>query len=228
MIMTTATTIDLNITEYRLRFERPLAPGEATHLRGFVGRAFPEEQLVHQHHRDGSLMYEYPRVQFKVIDRTAHLIGLAEGGAVVERLWRELDRARLDREQLPVLEAMLLRRREPLGECAEMVEYRFVNPWLGLNQDNHARYAAARSDAERQALLERVLVGNCLAVAKAFGHWVRGRLTADARRLRPRTCRFKDQPMLGFEGPFCVNFRLPNGMGIGKSVSRGFGTVTII
>ncbi len=216
---------ELDITEYRLRFERPLAPGEATHLRGFVGSAFPEEELVHHHRRDGSLMYEYPRVQFKVIDRTAHLIGLAEGGAVVERLWRELDRARLDREELPVLEATLLRRREPLGECTELVEYRFVNPWLGLNQDNHARYTAARPDAERQALLERVLVGNCLSLAKAFGHWVNARLMADTRRLRPRTCRFKDQAMIGFEGPFRVNFRLPSGLGIGKSVSRGFGTV---
>ena len=86
----------------------------------------------------------------------------------------------------------------------------------------------ARTDAERQALLERVLVGNCLAVAKAFGHWVQGRLNADAPRLRPRTCRFKDQPMIGFEGPFRVNFLLPNGIGIGKSVSRGFGTVAAI
>jgi hypothetical protein len=227
MSMTAIMTTDLDITEYRLRFERPLAPGEATHLRGFVGSAFREEELVHHHRRDGSLMYQYPRVQFKVIDRAAHLIGLADGGAVVERLWRELDRARLDREELPVLEATLLRRREPLGECAALVEYRFVNPWLGLNQDNHAGYAAARSEAERRALLERVLVGNCLAFAKAFGHWVKERLTADARRLRPRICRFKNQAMIGFEGPFRVNFRLPNGMGIGKAVSRGFGTVAV-
>ena len=74
-------------------------------------------------------------------------------------------------------------------------------------------------------MLERVLVGNCLSLAKAFGLWVGTRLTADARRLRPRTCRFKDQPMVGFDGPFRVNFHLPSGIGIGKSVSRGFGTV---
>lgn len=223
--MNTLTRTELEITEYRLRFERTLAPGEATHLRGFFASAFAEEELLHQHRPDGSPIYVYPRVQFKVIDRTAELIGLAEGGAVVERLWREVESARLGDEQLPVLEATLLRRREPLGEFAEPIEYRFVNPWLGLNQENHARYEAARSDADRQGILERVLVGNCLSLAKAFGHWVNGRLTADARRLRPRTCRFKDQAMIGFEGLFRINFRLPNGIGIGKSVSRGFGTV---
>ncbi len=218
----------VEIVDCSLKFARPLSAGEATHLRGHFGRAFTGEVLLHHHNPDGSLRYEYPRVQFKVIDRTAHLIGLAEGVAVVERLWRELDHARLDHEELPILEATLLRRREPLGGCAGLVEYRFVNPWLGLNHDNHTRYAAARSDAERQAVLERVLVGNCLSVAKAFGHWVNGRLTADVRRLRPRTCRFKGQAMVAFEGPFRVNFRLPSGIGIGKSVSRGFGTVTAI
>jgi Cas6b N-terminal domain len=87
--------VDIDITEYRIRFERPVAPSEATHLRGFFGSAFAEEELLHHHRPDGSLVYQYPRVQFKVIDRTAHLIGLAEDGAVVERLWREVESCRL-------------------------------------------------------------------------------------------------------------------------------------
>src|SRR5437868_2982577 len=119
--------MDLDVTEYHLRFERPLSPGEATHLRGYFGSAFADEELLHHHRPNGTLVYAYPRVQFKVIDRTAHLIGLAEGGELVERLWREVDRAHLGREELPVLEATLLRRREALGESAAPVEYRFVN-----------------------------------------------------------------------------------------------------
>jgi hypothetical protein len=31
--------------------------------------------------------------------------------------------------------------------------------------------------------------------------------------------------MTGFEGTFAVNFELPDLIGLGKSVSRGFGTV---
>src|SRR5947209_4214660 len=179
MTMNGLTTIDIDITEYRLRFERPLAPGEATHLRGFVGSAFPEEELVHHHRGDGSLMYEYPRVQFKVLDRTAHLFGLAEGGAVVERLWREVDQARIGQDQLPVLEAALLRRRERFGASDEMMAYRLRSPWLALNQENHRRYEACASPSEQTELLQHILVGNCLSLAKSFGHRVQGRLTAD-------------------------------------------------
>ena len=35
----------------------------------------------------------------------------------------------------------------------------------------------------------------------------------------------KGVPMLGFVGTFRVNFAIPEHAGIGKSVSRGFGTV---
>ena len=35
----------------------------------------------------------------------------------------------------------------------------------------------------------------------------------------------KSTPMLGFLGTFSVNFEIPDYWGIGKSVSRGFGTV---
>jgi hypothetical protein len=215
----------VEVVEYRLRFSRLLSPGEATHLRGYFGQAFSGEVLLHHHNTDGSLRYAYPLVQFKVLDRTAHLIGLAEGSELVTRLWAEVDRARIGADDLPVLESGLTRRREGIGEAAEPIAYRFSTPWLGLNQDNHRRYQATADPAVRRALLERVLVGNCLSLAGACGRRVAARLEADAEGLRPRTTRLKGVEMLGFVGTFRINFRLPDRVGVGKSVSRGFGTV---
>jgi hypothetical protein len=225
--MPALTTTKLDIIDYRLRFERPLAPREATHLRGFFGSAFAEEQLLHHHGTDGSLVYAYPRVQFKVLDHTAHLIGLAEGAELVTRLWSEVDQAKMGEETMPVLEAGLVRRREPLGETAQSVAYWFQTPWIGLNQENHRQYQALTDPADKRALVERILVGNCLSLATAFGHRVAGRLAADARGLRPRPTRFKGVDMVAFLGTFHINFLLPVNIGIGKSVSRGFGTVAV-
>jgi hypothetical protein len=221
----TATECAVDVVEYRLRFPRPLSPGEATQLRGYFGSAFASEVLLHHHNADGSLRYEYPRVQFKVLDRNAHLIGLAEGAEVVTRLWGEVDAARIGAEELPVYESTLARRRERVGEAAEAITYRLRTPWLGLNQENHRAYEADRDPAARRGLLARVLVGNCLALAKAFGHRVKARLSADAEGLRPWALRLKGVQMLGFVGSFHVNFHIPGRAGIGKSVSRGFGTV---
>lgn len=215
----------LDITEYRLRFSRELQPAEATQLRGFFGTAFAEEVLLHHHEAEGGLRYDYPRVQFKVLGRVACLIGNGEGGAVVERLWREVDQARIGNEELPVVESSLLRRRERFGESPQSLNYRFLSPWMGLNQVNYHRYCELSEEAARQQLLARILVGNCLSLAKSFGYRVAIRLEADVSQLRETCARLKGVPMVTFRGTFRVNFHLPAWLGIGKSVSRGFGTV---
>lgn len=221
----TAEYAQVDVVEYGLRLSRSLAPGEATLLRGYFGSAFADETLLHHHNADGSLLYDYPRVQFKVLDRTAHLIGIAEGADLVTRLWGEVDAARIGEEELPVFESTLARRREALGEAAATITYQLRTPWLGLNQDNHRAYEADRSPEGRRALLARILVGNCLSLAKSFGNRVGTRLSADAGGLRPSITRLKGIAMLGFLGTFRVNFHIPDRAGIGKSVSRGFGTV---
>ena len=215
----------VDLVELWLKFPRPLQLGEAIHLRGFFGRAFSDEVMLHHHEAHGRLRYAYPKVQFKVLDRTAHLIGLADGAALVTRLWAEVDQARIGTEVLPVLEAGLSRRAEQLGESEGAILFRFRTPWLGLNQENHAKYQAATGSKDRQALLEHALVGNCLSLAKGFGHWVGARITADCQGLRPVEAGLKGVGMVGFVGTFRVNFHIPEHAGIGKSVSRGFGTV---
>jgi hypothetical protein len=215
----------IEVIEYRLRLSRDLRRHETDDLRGFFGRAFAEEILLHHHHEDGSLRYQYPLVQFKVLRNIAHLIGLADGAALLARLWAQVDHTQIGGEDLQVLEATLSRRIETVGAAEEAIEYRFLTPWLGLNQDNHRRYESFTRPERRLALLDSILRGNCLSLAKAFGHRVETRLVADPRGLRPFQTTLKGVPMLGFVGTFRINFLLPARVGIGKSVSRGFGTV---
>lgn len=215
----------IEVTEYRLYLGRELRQSESVKLRGYFGQVFGSEILLHHHLPDGSLLYNYPRVQFKILDKTALLLGLAEGSELLEQLWLEVDRTRIGTEDLPVLESTITRRKDRLGEAIEPMDYRFVTPWLALNQENERRYANMQLREEQIALLEATLVGNCLSLAKAFGHQVTLRLKADCRGLHPVRVSLKGVPMRGFVGNFRVNFYLPDRVGIGKSVSRGFGTV---
>ncbi len=216
---------DVDSVQVSLRFPRSLHPGEASYLRGFFGQLFADEVMLHHHEADGRLRYEYPKVQFKILDRTAHLIGLAEGAKLVMELWRDVEQARIGSEVLPVLESGVCRRVETLGESESPLVYRLRTPWLALNQTNHQKYESEVDPVLRRALLERTLIGNCLSLAKGLGHWVQAPLVADCSGLRPVQAGFKCVPMIGFVGTFRVNFHIPNHAGIGKSVSRGFGTV---
>ena len=223
--MSLASLFQIDVTEFRLCLEKDLRSSQTPQLRGFFGRAFVEEVSLHQHRPDGSVIYDYPRIQYKILNHTPLLLGLAEGSELLTRLWLEVDRTKIGMDELLVLESSIVRRAELLGETSELLKYHFLTPWLGLNQDNERRYRKAQSQKERATLLESILVGNCLSLAKAFGHRVAARLQANCGYLRPVCTSLKGMSMTGFVGAFQVNFLLPDRIGIGKSVSRGFGTV---
>jgi predicted nucleotidyltransferase len=104
--------------------------------------------------------------------------------------------------------------------------YSFLTPWLPLNEANYARYQAGRL-VERKRLLERILIGNILSMSKGLGYVVTEKIEISRLDVYPvRTpVRLKGVEMTGFKGTFAVNFELPDLIGLGKSVSRGFGTV---
>ncbi|MCL5292689.1 MAG: hypothetical protein M1548_09260 [Actinobacteria bacterium] len=215
---------ELSFVKYRLELSRGLRRSEVPLLRGFFGNKF-DQAIVHHHNPDGTLAYDYPRIQFKVLDQQAILIGLEEGCDLLARLWLETDRAIIGVENLTVRQAAIQKRQVLIGEAGEPITYRFLTPWLALNQANDKRYRDAATVQPREELLGRILVGNCISLAKSFKYDVKSWLEADCSRLRSVTTFLKGTPMHGFIGEFQVNFLLPELIGIGKSVSRGFGTV---
>ena len=114
-------------------------------------------------------------------------------------------------------------RKERIGDTAESRMYRFVSPWFALNQDNYRIYQAS-NPSERVELLNRILIGNLLSFAKGMGMTVESRLTVSTDLHSARTG-FKNEHIVVFYGTFSVNYELPSCAGIGKSISRGFGTL---
>ena len=214
-----------SLTTLRLQLARPLRTGEAPALRGFFGRQFEDEVLMHNHGPNDQLIYQYPRVQFKVIDRSAYLIGIDEGSELLQRLWLDIDQTRIGNEELGVLQSDL----ETLNEAIEVtqvpIKYRFVTPWLALNQKNFHEYTGSRSQKFRREKLNRTLVGNCLGMCKSLGIRLVGHITADSAGLHSIKTTLKGKGMIGFVGTFELNLNLPDHIGLGKSVSRGFGTI---
>ncbi|MCB0556783.1 MAG: CRISPR-associated endonuclease Cas6, partial [Phaeodactylibacter sp.] len=111
------------------------------------------------------------------------------------------------------------------GYSESLHTYTFRTLWMALNQANYARFIQL-PEAGRRPELERLLRGHILAAFKGMGVWLEPeqRILAQVQ-LRQKETRFKDQRMIAFEGQFTTNAVLPRWIGIGKAVSRGFGTV---
>jgi hypothetical protein len=94
-----------------------------------------------------------------------------------------------------------------------------------LNEKNYEKYQKFGMWPKRKELLENVLIGNLLSMSKSLGYTVAEPIRAEIKNFKEVRTKLKDVPMIGFLGTFFVNFEIPDYLGIGKSVSRGFGTV---
>ena len=101
-----------------------------------------------------------------------------------------------------------------------------LRKWLPLNQENYAKYMAMESLADKYAMLEKLLTGNILSMAKGLGvHFERQVECKITAMEEPRLIVYKGVKMMAFDAEFKSNVSLPDYVGLGKGVSLGFGMV---
>jgi len=217
--------VELNILRLRLNINSVLKPGDAERIRGYLGDLFWENPYVHQHTAEGRFIYRYPRVQYKVIGGVCILIGFSEGIHVLKKTFDELKEINLNGEFKEVFSKGLESYAANFALSSNQISYSFLTPWLALNEKNYEKYQKFGTWPERKKLLEGILVGNIISMSKSLGYTVPAPIEANINKLKPVKTSLKGVPMLGFLGTFSVNFEIPDYWGIGKSVSRGFGTI---
>lgn len=198
---------------------------DAEKIRGFLGKVFWDNPIAHHHNPDGSLIYTYPRVQYKIIEGNCFLVAFDEGIDIVKKVFDEIHSLDIDKNWVEIHSKAIELKEENFGELDEPVEYFFTTPWLALNEENFEKYKHLDSFSKRKWLLENILTANLISVAKALGFCVQKNLHSHISTLKPINVNVKDIQFAGFYGSFSVNFDLPSLWGIGKSVARGFGTV---
>lgn len=227
MTATTLTTLPLTTVTFP---EIALRTRDAHKLRGYFGELFREHSpLLHNHYEDGTFKYAYPLVQYKVLQKTPTLVGLNEGASLLTQLFlkiRELDIDRNGaREHFAVLSKHIRHEQAPIGLSDDLHRYRFETLWMALNQANFQDYRQ-RDTVEQQAQLKRVLINQILNLFREVGIWLqpheRVMVSLDVEE---RATQFKNQTMVAFTGGFTTNVILPDGLGLGKAVSRGFGSI---
>ncbi|MFO8164809.1 MAG: CRISPR-associated endonuclease Cas6 [Desulfatiglandales bacterium] len=108
---------------------------------------------------------------------------------------------------------------------AKQQNYSFITPWLALNKKSYEKYQRLGAWLKRKKMMGRILVGNVISMSKGLGYTVPAPIEVRNLNLKEIQSCLKGNPMLGFLGTFSINFEIPDYWGIGKSVSRGFGTV---
>ncbi len=198
--------------------------GKAHQLRGFFASKFNEYILLHQHQQD-KFIYTYPLIQYKMLGDIPTIIGIEEGMEVLKEIYDGYDSLKLDNQEYKIFQREIIIKEQKFGISENLYKYKFLTPWLALNDKNYEKYQMFGSWSKRKTLLEKILVGNIISMSKSLGYTVSAPIKANILKMKEVKTSLKGTPMLGFLGSFSVNFEIPDYWGIGKSVSRGFGTV---
>jgi len=200
-------------------------PRMAEKIRGYFGNLYKNDPLFHQHINDDKLFYRYPRIQYKVIEGIPYVIGLEEGAESLKKKFMEIHELRLEDQEYEVFEKSMEIEEVNFGTAEHQIQYRFLTPWYALNQENYKKYLKIGSQVKRVLLLKRILIGNLLSLSKSLEEVVADQIVVRDISLSEYNFNLDNLSILGFLGEFQVNFEIPNYLGLGKSVSRGFGTV---
>lgn len=203
----------------------PLNEFDIPKFRGAIARQFPNYELIHNHLNDGRLRYKYPSIQFKTINRIPTIVGIGAGMDIVKKVFLDVGQIDIAGRNLKVWEKTILIRECILGQAEQYIQYRFTSPWMALKEENYETYNTL-DPAERQHFLRHLLRENLKTLSKGVGYWIPAIDAVKVEGFFKETPRnFKNNRMICFSGEFMVNFHIPDRLGIGKQVARGFGTV---
>lgn len=202
-----------------------LIKNDAYLLRGFFANKFQEYVLLHQHLAGNTYIYKYPYIQYKNINGYPMIIGIKDGVDVLKNIYNKNATLNLNGQIYEIMEQNIELSDVTFGATEKPLSYSFLTPWLALNEKNYEKYQKLGTWAKRKEMLEKILIGNIISMSKSLGYTVPAPIEARIIKIKEVKTKLKGVPMLGFLGDFSVNFEIPDLWGIGKSVSRGFGTV---
>ena len=215
--------IDVNI--FKIQYmDINIKKSEARLFRGYFGNKFKDIDQMHNHIDEKQVIYRYPLIQYKVIDRNPFLLGIESGADILKdrQIFLE-DEMIIGNKKLISNEQKIESEKYLFGESDNIIKYKFVTPWMCLNQSNISKYNKL-DDIEKEDFLKRMLIGNILSLSKGLKYTVEKEIKVRLN-VKEEVLHFKGNKMAGFIGEFYVNFEIPDYMALGKGISRGFGTI---
>lgn len=211
----------------KIRFSNQLMPWEVPLFRAAIIEATERQStLFHNHGPDNTFLYRYPKIQYKITERKASIICLDNGTDDIHYLLQNpsLDLRIGDRQETFEIEDIHIQYPQ-LQTWQVHFQYALRN-WQGLNQENYQKYQTLDSEVERLQFLEKMLLGNLLALLRDFDWKAEPPITLRITKMKAeKWLRYKGRKVLCFTLNFKTNLSLPDYIGLGKGVSVGFGSV---
>ena len=193
-------------------------------VKGVIMNDFPDEEIIPFINGSYRSQFLYPRVQVKILNEQIYLVGIKEGVDPILSVVEKLKTMNFGNITFEVEGSDADVEEDHFVPSPRMIRYRFLTPWVALNEINLGKYKFVYGD-ERPKFLNRLLSQNIAFLAKEMEMKLETKvyvkLTLES--LYPKLV--DDGHMGAFEGEFKTNFVLPNFLGIGNGITKGYGVL---
>ena len=212
-----------------LRFSNEISASDIPKFRGAVIASLKEKNILYHNHDENGVVYRYPRIQYKRINKKAAIVCVKEGVDAIHELFTSGNFTYYIGEKDMEMRIEFLNTYEnDIVFCDTPYYYRIRN-WLPFNSANYAKYQGTEGLVEKLQILERVLIGNILSFLKGVDIHIEEPLELHITNItNQRPITYKKVIMMAFDIEFKTNLFLPQYIGIGKNASVGCGVLTII
>lgn len=212
-----------------VQFSNEITPQEIQFFRGAVIASLNEKDILFHNHTESGVVYRYPRIQYKRIHKKAAIVCVKEGiKSIGELFCAESYHYKFGEREVDMRIDTINTYQTDIDFCEEPKRYRLLN-WLPLNSENYKEYQAIEGMAQRITFLEEKLVGNLLSFFTEMGFRAEQKIELHITDITgQRLAHYKGVKLMAFDIEFKVNLVLPQYIGLGKSASIGYGTLTRI
>lgn len=197
--------------EYRLR--------DLEKLRGFLIQKYEGNTKFHNH-ISGNFDYSYPKLQYKLIKNNLAIMAIEEVSDLNLKLFEEIEYIDIFGDMFfDVKKELIIKNEDIIYSRNKMFNYKFITPYLPLNEKNFSKYLKGEYS------LERAITNNILEVLKGLGIWLeKDNKIYTSTNLEITSRNLKNVNMIAFTGNFSTNIKFPNYFSLGKRKSLGYGT----
>lgn len=209
-----------------LRFANEISASDIPKFRGAVIASLKQKNILYHNHDENGVVYWYPRIQYKRINKKAAIVCVKEGVDAIHELFTSGNFTyRIGKKDMEMRIESVNTYENDIDFCDTLQSYHLHN-WLPLNSENYKEYQRIERYADKIVFLEKKLKANLLAFFSSIKYHVEKQIVLNIVNIKePILISYKGVKLMAFDVDFNVNLSLPNHIGIGKSASIGYGTL---
>ena len=214
---------DISTTIVRLSTDKPVRK-TPYQVKGVFIKKHPDEPVTPMLDGTYRKKFSYPRVQVKILDEQIYIIGINEGVQPVLSIPDKIKELNFGNITFTINDFEIKNLKHQFTSSGSIIKYSFLTPWAALNHVTGNKYRSTPYK-KKASFLNKLLGNNLIFLAKEMGVSMKEGVYVKVKipNLHPKS--IDDNKWKAFKGEFKTNILLPNYIGLGNGITRGYGTI---